>query len=331
MKRYVLTFLGLKTRKNNPNRIVSRDLKTLGKISNILKEDNPITIVDIGAAGGLQRRWQNLEPHIRSILFEPEPKSFIELNDNSIANFKVLNTVLSNKKGHINFNICTKSEVSSVYKPNLSFLKLFHHSERFTIEKSLDLETNTLENELENNEINEIDFIKVDAQGHELNILEGAGSFLSGTIGIETEVEFAPLYIGQPMFDDVNQYLKNKSFDLVDLKRYYWKRKTFDHFLQDKGQLIFGDALFLKSPESIYSSFGANQKKIIRAIVIYLTYGYVDLAHALYILSKDLFDSYFDKKILEILRKFQIQQPYDKIQSRIKDWAKSDSNLGANI
>ena len=47
-------------------------------------------------------------------------------------------------------------------------------------------------------------FLKLDTQGSELAILEGAGRLLDDCLGIEVEVEFAPLYIGQPLFTDVD-------------------------------------------------------------------------------------------------------------------------------
>ena len=48
-----------------------------------------------------------------------------------------------------------------------------------------------------------------------------------------------------------------------------------------KGQLIFGDALYFKRPEEVLSIDQVTQEKIIRSICIYLVYGYLDLAKTL--------------------------------------------------
>ena len=277
-------------------------------------EHNPLTIVDVGASGGLQSRWRMLEPWINPILFEPDPSSFNHLVNTSHESYTILNTALSDKKGRISLHICNKAEVSSIYEPNFEFLNLFHNPERFYVEKKIMVETDTLENQLVENEINEIDFIKIDAQGHELNILKGAGTYLDGTIGIETEVEFSPMYVGQPLFNDVNQFLTAKSFDLIDIKRYYWKRQSTANIFQNKGQLVFGDALYLKSPEDICKYQKSDLKKIIKAIIIYLIYGYYDLANELVNLSKGIIDVKTEKYFLQIIK----NKPYIFFLKKIK-------------
>ncbi|EMK04029.1 hypothetical protein LEP1GSC166_0690 [Leptospira kirschneri] len=69
-----------------------------------------------------------------------------------------------------------------------------------------------------------------------------------------------------------------QGFELFDLQRYYWKRKNSIATGIIKGQLIFGDTLYFKTPESILSDLNVSSDKLIRAICIYLIYGYVDLA-----------------------------------------------------
>ena len=95
---------------------------------------------------------------------------------------------------------------------------------------------------------------------------------------MEIEVEFVEMYQDQPLFDEVNGFVKNKGFSLIDLKRYYWKRKGTINTTNKKGQLIFGDALYFKTPEKILTISNITQEKIIRSIFIYLAYGYIDLS-----------------------------------------------------
>ena len=65
--------------------------------------------------------------------------------------------------------------------------------------------------------ITEVDFIKIDTQGSELDILEGSLDFLSRTVGIEVEMEFVEVYKGQPLFDEVNSFLTRNGFNLFDI------------------------------------------------------------------------------------------------------------------
>ena len=95
--------------------------------------------------------------------------------------------------------------------------------ERFEVQKNIRLNTDTLNNQLIKVGVNEVDFIKIDTQGYELPILQGSYDYLDSVIGLEIEVEFVEMYKGQPLFNEVNGFVKSKGFSLVDLKRYYWK------------------------------------------------------------------------------------------------------------
>lgn len=99
------------------------------------------------------------------------------------------------------------------------------------------------------------DFVKIDTQGTELDILRGGGALLNGPlIGLEVEVEFMRLYENQYLFGDVCAHLESKGyefFDFVNICR--WERERFTLF----GQAVFGDGLFLRSPE-VFASILAN-------------------------------------------------------------------------
>ncbi len=41
---------------------------------------HPLVLVDVGAAGGLQRKWRALKPYMRVIGFEPDRRTFKALD-----------------------------------------------------------------------------------------------------------------------------------------------------------------------------------------------------------------------------------------------------------
>lgn len=248
---------------------------------NDLLTDNPLWIVDIGASGGIDPRWPKLTSSFKGILFEPDPREYEDLRSKAGKNLIVLNSALSDSVNTMNFNLCRKQEVSSVYLPNTKVLKKFPDSERFEVNRTITLTTDTLNNQLRKNGISEIDFIKIDTQGHELPILSGSSDYIDKVVGLEIEVEFIELYKGQPLFYDVNHFTQKNGFELFDIRRYFWKRKEGIHTGRQKGQLIFGDALYFRTPENIMSMKDISPEKIIRSICIYLSYGYLDLAQAL--------------------------------------------------
>jgi len=75
----------------------------------------------------------------------------------------------------------------------------------------------------------------------------------------------------------VDSFVRKNGFELFDLRRCYWNRKGG----HQKGQMVFGDALYFKSPEQVLLINDITQEKIIRSICVYLVYGYVDLAQCL--------------------------------------------------
>lgn len=246
-----------------------------------LSAKNPLWIVDVGASGGIDQRWSKLTNNYMAVLFEPDPREYEILSEKSGANMIVLNAALSDTAGAVDFHLCKKQQVSSVFLPNMDFLRKFPDVERYEVIKTISLQTDTLSNQLKSKNINEVDFIKIDTQGYELPILKGAHDFLDKVIGLELEVEFAPLYKNQPLFSEVNGFATNYGFELFDIRRYYWNRKETVQTDNQKGQLVFGDALFFRNPDQVLLMEGVSQEKIARAVYIYLAYGYADLAHSL--------------------------------------------------
>ncbi len=60
-------------------------------------------------------------------------------------------------------------------------------------------------------------FLKMDTQGSELRILQGAEGALGAIQGVMTEMSVSTLYEDQPLFRDIDGYLVDHGFDLVDL------------------------------------------------------------------------------------------------------------------
>ena len=267
-------------------------------IGNDLLANNPLWIVDVGASGGIDPRWRNFTSSFKVIMFEPDPREYEILSSNKLENLIVLTCALSDSVKDIDFYLCKKQQVSSAYLPNFDFLDKFPDSERFKVLKTISIQTDTLDNQLKKNNIAEIDCVKIDTQGYELPILNGSVSSLKNAVGLDVEVEFAPLYKKQPLFNEVDSFAREMNFELFDIKRYFWKRNIINNQGRGKGQLVFGDALYFKSPEQVLLMNGIKQEKIVRSICIYLVYGYPDLAHTLSniannegMLSREVYDS----------------------------------------
>lgn len=63
-----------------------------------------------------------------------------------------------------------------------------------------------------------VDFVKIDVQGAELDVLNGFGPALDEVVGIEIEVAFDRTYHDQPDVGAVNEYLARSGFVLLDVR-----------------------------------------------------------------------------------------------------------------
>jgi FkbM family methyltransferase len=243
-----------------------------------LLRDNPLVIVDIGASGGIDRRWTDFTSAYRGILFEPDPREFERLRAHLPSNLLLLNAALSDAAGGIDFHLCRKQQTSSAFLPNLDFLRRYPQLERFDITRTVRIDADTLDNQLAQQSAADIDFIKIDTQGYELPILRGAAASLACAVGMQIEVAFAPMYRDQPLFADVDTHVRAQGFELFDLEPHYWPRAGVPGA---RGQLIFGDALYLRPPERLAELPELGAGKAMRALSVYLAYERTDIARML--------------------------------------------------
>ncbi|MHB8580444.1 MAG: FkbM family methyltransferase [Ignavibacteriaceae bacterium] len=139
-------------------------------MSEILSK-NPIHYFEIGAAGGFQSEWRLFDNKIKLFGFEPNQDSFKELSSN--ANEKFFNIGVAEKKSEHDIYLNTEPNTSSFYRINDIFVKKFFESERFLTKKIEVIKCDSFSNILYQENIKEIDIIKLDVQGYEYNILKG--------------------------------------------------------------------------------------------------------------------------------------------------------------
>ena len=95
----------------------------------------------------------------------------------------------------------------------MSSIQQEYHSEpQFKEVRNLTTVEKVLGNDLEN-----IDFIKLDVQGYELEILKGMTSILNKVEFVLLEVSLIEINIGTPLLFEVIQFMEEKNFKVYDI------------------------------------------------------------------------------------------------------------------
>lgn len=179
-------------------------------------EDFKINILDIGAAFTEKPPYQSLVDAGRGRIFgfEPDIQACEQLNRKYGNPHRFFPFFVGDGRP-ATFHETNWAPTGSLYEPNTPLLEKFQNLAEVTTPVATHAVKTTRLDDIA--EIIEIDFIKIDAQGSELAIFEHASRVLSSTLLIQTEVLFVELYRRQPMFADVDIFLRTNGFQFHTL------------------------------------------------------------------------------------------------------------------
>src|SRR6516164_549879 len=127
------------------------------------------------------------------------------------------------------------------------------------------------------------DFLSLDTQGSELNILKGgAQTFHDHCVALATEIEFHPMYKGQPLFSAIFDFALHHGFHFVGFT--YLQEISPNRLplgARAKGVLAFGDALFFRNIDSVRSIARSQNElylMLLKLAFIALNFGYLEFA-----------------------------------------------------
>ena len=176
------------------------------KILKVLKKnlENIKVLIDVGAYKGTYTDLIINNFNTKKVLmFEPHSStySFLKKKYKNKNNFLIFNKAVSNKKSTLMFNFNKHDITSSLSKldVNNNYLKikakLFGTTSAGMIIKKKKLKTTTLLSTLNNKKIKFINLLKIDTEGHELQVLEGMRNKISKVKGILIEFHNDEIYV----------------------------------------------------------------------------------------------------------------------------------------
>jgi FkbM family methyltransferase len=239
-----------------------------------------IHIVDVGAQevpGSPDIYLPLVEAGCAAVVgFEPLPQECERLNARAGADRTYLPYAVGEGDTRT-LHVCAFSPATSLYEPNTPLLAHFNSLELpLQVVERVPLRTVRLD-DIE--EVRHADYLKLDAQGAEADVLRGALRVLEDTLVVYTEVEFIPLYRDQPLFADVDALLRAHGFLFHKFTECIGRafQPVVVNNDPDRGcsQLLWGNAVYVKS----FLEFGrlAPEKLLKLAIILHEVHTSYDL------------------------------------------------------
>ncbi len=183
--------------------------------------------------------------------FEPHPEAAARLRDAAPEGVIVLERAVGTP-GQAVFNAYPASEMSSLFKlSEKSIGYLGHFRRHLGTETEMPVTLSSLD---QIDEVPAIDFLKIDAQGAEVDVIGGAAAKLAQAVAVVAEMRFYRLYDGEPAMGDLDAALRGQGFVLhrfiAPKSRMLGNSQAVRLNRRAVGsQLIDGDAVYIRNLE----------------------------------------------------------------------------------
>jgi FkbM family methyltransferase len=209
-----------------------------------------VRVVDIGANSidGTPPYWDLLRAGMADVVgFEPNPDALAKLNEKKGPNELYLPYAVGDGRRHT-LRICASPGMTSLLMPNPKVLNRFHGFPNWArVVATQEVDTVRLD---EVEQTAGMDLMKIDIQGSELLAFSHGEARLRDALVIQTEVEFLQMYIDQPLFSDIELFLRQRGFVfhrfLNPVSRVISPLLVNNDIYAGMSQILWADAIFVR-------------------------------------------------------------------------------------
>lgn len=218
----------------------------------------PLGFIDVGARGGVHNLVSPIASMTAVLGFEPDPEACAELNDrlpghSSWAATRFLPVAVADRAGPATLHLCEAPTNHSLRPVNRAFAERYRMV-KFAQTGRFELQTQTLDHVLFSIPPDDRpwgEFVKLDTQGTEFEILQGAERMLKErSVAAFVEVEFCQIYEGQKLFSELEAFFRERGFSFFGFHSTHERaRKALDkRRFAGRERLLHADAVFFKDP-----------------------------------------------------------------------------------
>lgn len=224
----------------------------------MISKNSITTVLDAGGRYGLHPSWKPFSGELDYYLFEPDPAESERLTKkyaHRAEEVKVVDRAVAKENGKLQINFFRNRAMSSssIRNPVSALFKGERLSEVDIVE-TIEVDAVSIDSFCREKNI-AIDFLKLDTEGSEYQILQGAETQLDRNIlGVRCEVSFDNIYEGMPLFGDIHAFLFKRGFYLLNLD-YDGRGDYQNDFVKINGRygiLTASDAVWMRRMEALF-------------------------------------------------------------------------------
>lgn len=195
----------------------------------------PWTLIDVGANIGDFTFAASKLASLKSVYaFEPQQKCHLILEKmlNSIPNSCLYKTAVGNKNDEIELYCTKNSKLSSILTPDKSITNQYLQGD-FEVINRIKVPIIRLDDVIPFG--TKVGLLKIDVQGYELPVLEGAAKTLGNTYALLLEINYVSHYEGGVPFDVIYEAVRKYGFRIFGVSEPY----------DSNGGPLWADAMFV--------------------------------------------------------------------------------------
>ena len=191
-------------------------------------DDDPIKMVDVGAAGAPPPHQKCLAAVSHYLGFDPDQRL---PQSGNLFGFRKHTTlgyaITASDAGEVTFNLTENPECSSVLRPDMEETGRYSIGGFFKVIGKKSVPAITLNRALAQADISAVDWLKLDTQGTDLDILQSlSAEQLAQVLVVDVEPGVSAFYANENRLSEIHEYMLSHGFWLADLNQQRFPRMS---------------------------------------------------------------------------------------------------------